>query len=122
MSASPEPVTAAVDPGLVAYCGLYCAACRSYRKGRCPGCRENVKATWCAVRTCCMDHGYANCAACDNVDDFRACKKLNNFISKIFGFVFRSDRPASIERIREIGADGFAREMAERGEMSVKRR
>ena len=37
------------DPKLVAYCGLYCGACGAYLRGRCPGCIENYKATWCKV-------------------------------------------------------------------------
>ena len=58
--------TAALEPKaeLVARCGLYCGACGSYLKGRCPGCRENVKATWCKVRACCGEHSYASCADC----------------------------------------------------------
>lgn len=27
----------------VAYCGLYCAECRSFKKGSCPGCYDNKK-------------------------------------------------------------------------------
>lgn len=42
--------------GDVAYCGLYCGACKSHRKGKCPGCRENSKATWCEIRKCCQEH------------------------------------------------------------------
>lgn len=34
----------------VAYCGLYCGACQSYTKGKCPGCDANEKATWCEIR------------------------------------------------------------------------
>jgi hypothetical protein len=28
---------------LVAYCGLYCGACRAYRMDKCPGCHDNEK-------------------------------------------------------------------------------
>jgi Helix-turn-helix. len=43
------------------------------------------------------------------------CPKFNAFISKVFGFVFRSDRGACIRRIREIGVENFAKEMTESG-------
>jgi hypothetical protein len=36
---NPDSVT--TNPDLVAYCGLYCGACKAYRSGRCPGCRQN---------------------------------------------------------------------------------
>ena len=38
-----------VDPELVGYCGLYCGACGKYLNGKCRGCHDNVKATWCKV-------------------------------------------------------------------------
>ena len=110
------------DPGLVAYCGLYCGACRSYRKEKCPGCHDKEKADWCKVRLCCREHGYATCAECEIVGDFRDCGKLNNVVSKLFALVFRSDRPASLDRIGEVGIHAYAAEMAESGQQSVKRR
>jgi hypothetical protein len=39
------------------------------------------------------------------------CRKFNSFIGKVFQVVFRSDRRGCIERIREVGAEAFAREM-----------
>jgi hypothetical protein len=110
------------DPELVAYCGLYCGACKSYRKEKCPGCHDNVKAGWCTVRVCCNEHGYATCAECEVVGDVRDCKKLNNVVSKLFALVFRSDRPASLDRIGEVGIEAYAAEMAESERQSVKRR
>ncbi len=82
------------DPKLVAHCGLYCGACRAYLKGKCPGCHENEKASWCKVRSCCISNGFATCADCKEFPDPNECKKFNNFISKLFGLIFRSDRPA----------------------------
>jgi len=35
---------------------------------------------------------------------------LNNFISRIFGLIFRSDRIGGLYRIREIGLDAFKSE------------
>jgi hypothetical protein len=110
-----------VDASLVAACGLYCGACNAYLKGRCPGCRENVKAGWCSVRTCCKEHEYSNCAACGEFKDPRECGKFNNFISKIFALVFRSDRVACIRMIREKGVEAYASHMAREGRQSLKR-
>ena len=52
------------DPKLVAFCGLYCGACRAYLKDRCPGCHDHEKASWCKVRICCLEAGYSSCADC----------------------------------------------------------
>ena len=114
-----KPITA--DVGLVAYCGLYCGACGAYRRGRCPGCHDNQKATWCKVRTCCIENGYASCAECRTVDDPRDCKKFNNFMAKLFGLIFRSDRRACICQIAEQGLLGHAELMATRQTHSIRR-
>jgi hypothetical protein len=45
----------------------------------------------------------------------------HNFVSRIFGFVFRSNRPACIARIREVGRETFAKEMAEGRRQSLPR-
>lgn len=51
----------------VAYCGLYCGACRKWKKGKCPGCYHNEKASWCEIRKCCRENDYATCADCQIV-------------------------------------------------------
>jgi len=109
------------DAGLVAFCGLYCGGCRAYLSDRCPGCRENKKATWCKIRTCCMENKYESCADCKDYKDVNACRKFNNFISKIFAFVFRSNRKACIEQIREKGKGKHAEIMASIKAHSLKR-
>ena len=100
------------DKGLVAYCGLYCGACGSYLRGRCPGCHENEKASWCKVRECCREAGLASCADCRTYPNPQDCGKFNNFFSKAIGFVFRSDRRACIMQIRDKGLQGHAEDMA----------
>ncbi|HWR72061.1 MAG TPA: DUF3795 domain-containing protein [Nitrospirota bacterium] len=100
------------DTGLVAYCGLYCGACRSYLRDRCRGCHENEKATWCKVRVCCLEQGYSSCAECTAFADPALCGKFNNFISKVVGFILRSDRRACILQIRERGLKGHGEDMA----------
>lgn len=109
------------DAKLVAYCGLYCGACKAYLKGKCHGCAENEKAGWCKVRKCCIKNNYTSCADCKEFDDFLQCKEFNSFMAKIFAFIFRSNRGACIRRIKEIGVEQFAAEMAEKGMQSIKR-
>ena len=110
-----------VDRRLVARCGLYCGACRSYLKGKCKGCAENAKATWCTIRTCCADKEIATCAECDEFADVRECGKFNNFMARLFAVVFRSDRAACIDQIKESGLQGHAQAMAELGRQSLRR-
>jgi len=106
---------------LVAHCGLYCGACRAYLAGKCKGCRENTKASWCKVRSCCIDKQIRTCAECAEFSDPKACAKFDNFISRIFGFVFRSDRAACIAQIKRIGLEDHASAMAESRLHTIKR-
>jgi hypothetical protein len=101
------------DSDLAAYCGLYCGACGSYLKERCPGCHKNEKASWCKVRACCIENNIATCADCPDFSDPNDCRKYNNIISKVVGFVLRSNRSACIRQIKEIGVEGHAKKMAE---------
>lgn len=115
--------TITVDADLVAMCGLYCGACPSYRKGKCPGCRKNTKATWCRTRTCAMEKHCGSCADCGIYPDpGRDCRKMNNIISKVFSLLFNSNRAACLRRIRSVGRENFAREMAALGRPSLPRR
>jgi hypothetical protein len=116
-----ETKTIVTDKNLIAYCGLYCGACRSYLKGKCPGCHDNVKATWCKTRTCAIENNHLSCADCTTAD-FIECTKFNNFISKMFGVIFNSDRPACIKRIKETGYENYAMEMATNRQQTLKRR
>ena len=108
------------DKELVARCGLYCGACRSYLKDRCPGCAKNEKASWCQVRSCCLENQYASCADC-RIMPLEQCKKYNNFIAKAIGFILRSDRKACIESIKASGYENFVRDMAEKKRMTIRR-
>ncbi len=114
-----KPIIA--DPKLVAYCGLYCGACKKYLKGSCPGCADNDKASWCKVRQCCIQNGYTSCAECKDFPDVLECKQFNNFFSKIFAFIFKSDRKACINKIKDIGVDDFSKYMAEQKLISIKK-
>jgi hypothetical protein len=108
-----------INPYLVAACGLYCGSCGKYLKGRCPGCRENLKASWCKVRSCCIEKGVDNCSTCNEFSNPKECKKYNNPISKIIGYVTNTDRSLCIEQIKEKGIQHFATTMAEEGLQSI---
>jgi len=109
------------DARMIAYCGLYCGACGSYLKGKCSGCKENVKATWCSIRKCCIENKYQSCADCKTIE-LKECKKYNNLISKVIGLILNSDRSACIRRIKETGYEGFAKEMAENKKQTIRRK
>lgn len=112
-----ENITA--DKNNIAACGLYCGACRKFLSGKCPGCKDNEKASWCKIRQCCISKGYHTCAECKR--DVRECKTYSNFISKVFAFIFNSDRPSCISYIREHGEIAYAEEMSRRGCQTIKR-
>jgi len=112
-----ENITA--DKNNIAACGLYCGACRKFLSGKCPGCKNNEKASWCKIRQCCIDKGYSNCADCEQ--EVRNCKIYSNFISKVFALLFNSDRPACIDYIKEHGRTAFAEEMTCRKCQTIKR-
>ena len=110
------------NDALVSYCGLYCGACPSYKKGKCPGCAENEKASWCKVRSCNIEKGVTSCAVCDEYTEVNDCKKFNNFISKMFGLVLNSDRQKGILFIKANGREAFAANMIKLDRVSLKRR
>lgn len=100
------------DKELVAYCGLYCGTCRRYLSEKCPGCAKNEKAAWCGIRKCNIEHSRSSCAECAEFPDVNGCGKFNNPVARLFGFIFRSNRKACVERIRSVGRGQFAVEMA----------
>jgi hypothetical protein len=110
-----------IDKNLVAYCGLYCGACPQFVKAKCQGCQKNDKATWCQIRVCCAEKSFSSCAQCKDFSDVNNCKKFNNFFSKLFAFIFRSNRKACLERIKVVGLEKFAKEMAENKTCTIKR-
>ena len=46
---------------------------------------------------------------------------FNNWISKIFGFIFRSDRAAWCRQIRQMGLEGHAADMAKNKRQTIKK-
>jgi hypothetical protein len=106
---------------LVSACGLYCANCIKFKKKKCLGCKLNAKATWCKIRTCCIENKYLSCAEC-NAPIYAACKKFNNPIGQLFGFIFNSDREAGIQLIKDEGYEGFETYLTEIGRMAIPRK
>jgi len=111
-----------VDANLIACCGLYCGACGAWRKEKCPGCRDNEKASWCKVRSCCLEAEIGSCAGCKTHSEATDCARFHGFLSRVIGFLLNSNRPACIARIREVGPEAYAAEMAERGRQTLPRR
>jgi len=110
-----------VKTELVSFCGLYCGSCGKYLKGKCPGCAKNEKATWCKIRKCCIEKGINSCAQCNEYTDVKDCKMFDNFVAKMFEYVFKSDRKAGIQMIKDAGYENFARYMAENKLISMKK-
>lgn len=110
-----------IDKSLIAKCGLYCAACTRFLKEKCQGCDQYEKATWCKVRSCCIENNYTSCAECEEFENPADCNKYNTFIARLFGFIFNSDRKACIQLIKETSYEKFAEEMAKNKRVSLKR-
>jgi hypothetical protein len=98
----------------VAVCGLFCGNCGNFKRGKCKGCAEQAWFKRCRVRPCAFERGFATCAECEEME---SCKTLDNFISKIFGLIFRSDKMASLRMIRDEGMEKFIAFKTEQGKM-----
>jgi hypothetical protein len=68
-----------------------------------------------------MERGYSSCADCRDFADPQQCGKYNNFISKIVGFLLRSDRAACIQQIKTIGMQGHADTMAKQRLQTIRK-
>jgi len=51
----------------------------------------------------------------------KACKKFSNPVSKLFEFVFRSDRKKGIELLSQEGPEAFELFMSSKGWVSIKK-
>ncbi len=104
---------------LIGACGLYCGACRKYLKDKCPGCQK-AKSHCCPIGQCCIRQGFHTCADCHI--DANQCKTYNNIISRLFRFLFNSDRATCIRYIRRHGEQAFADRMTMYEQMTMKRK
>jgi hypothetical protein len=109
------------DVDAIAACGLYCGACKKYLTEKCPGCAGNEKASWCKIRSCCIERGIKSCADCTEFADATDCAKFDNFMGKIFAFLFNSNRAACIQLIKDEGYEAFAEKMATERRQSLPR-
>ena len=101
----------------ISACGLFCTNCRAFKKEKCPGCQIKARFSSCGVRKCCVEKDITTCAECDGCADYNDCKKVNNFIAKVFKFLFKSDRPAALTMIRDRGRAAFIADRQTRGKM-----
>lgn len=104
-------MSAVAPDTIVARCGLVCSNCGAYRHGKCGGCHsEKPMFSRCPVKACAIDKSCATCADCAEFSDLKACRKLHSFVSRIFSFIFRTDRIGNLYRIREVGLEAFKSE------------
>jgi len=69
-----------------------------------------------------MELGYTSCAECAEFPNPGDCKKFDNFIGRVIGFVLNSNRAAGIAMIKERGREGFAEYMEGYGRVALKRK
>jgi len=69
-----------------------------------------------------MENGKLSCADCTVYASPQECKKFNNIFSKLFGFIFGSDRLASIDMIKARGYEAYAEEMTKNKTHCIKRK
>lgn len=62
------------------------------------------------MKACASGRGYATCAECTEIQNFKERPKLYNFILRAFGFIFRTDRIGNLARIRAVGLAKFKAE------------
>jgi len=68
-----------------------------------------------------MEQEYSSCADCREFEDPKECKKFNNVISKVVGFVLRSDRAACVKQIKKMGIQGHADTMTKQKKQTIKK-
>ena len=112
--------TIAPDNKNIAACGLYCGACRKFLAEKCSDVNQikkqlGVKSAHVAKKTSLI-------LVLNAPHDVRECKLFSNWISKVFAFLFNSDRSACISYIKEQGEQAFAEEMTKRKCQTIRRK
>ena len=90
----------------VSVCGLNCARCKIVEKGECQGCRGPLDKHWspdCKVLACVKEKGYKTCAECPESE---TCEMLQSFYAS---GDYKSAQQ-TLERIREVGVEQWAKE------------
>jgi|GEM_PF-1199359 len=89
-----------IEPDLIAYCGVDCAACPDYAGKKCPGCRQTE---WgddpCPPVACCREKGIIFCGKCS---DF-PCRMMREFYEE------SDSHRQAYERMRALSAEGNER-------------
>lgn len=105
------------EQALASCCGLYCGLCPRYQSkapSRCVSCHLGDQRLYCSVSRCCVTrHGLHTCAECGEYP----CERLLRVLGVEQGLdSFISHKPAipNLERIREIGLEGYLEEQRER--------
>ena len=104
----------------IAPCGLFCTNCGKFKSGKCPGCQVGAGFQRCGIRKCCVEKGIITCAECGEFvhpRSYAECKKINNFIAKLFALFFGSNRPAALALLRDEGRDAYLQAKRSSGKM-----
>lgn len=102
----------------IAACGLFCTNCGRFKVGKCKGCAVAPAFASCPIRACCGERNIPHCGQCADFPaprDYRACGKIHNWISRIFAFIFKSDRPGALAMLRDQGTDAYLAEKRRTG-------
>ena len=108
-----------ISLGVIACCGLYCSNCRKFKQAKCPGCLKYEKATWCRIRSCCMEKNIADCSQCEDFIFPKDCEKYTNFISRTIEFFTSTDKSLCIDYLRKNPHVTFAKFMDQKGWISM---
>lgn len=104
----------------IASCGLFCSNCGAFKKQKCKGCMVSPMFASCSIRKCVIKKGIITCAECPDFKaphSYKECKKLHNFISKVFAVVFKSDRIGELTMLRDQGKEAYLAEKRRTGKM-----
>lgn len=109
----------------IAYCGLYCKYCLSFKSGKCDGCRSHsakssVLYKQCKVKPCCIENQFFTCADCTISSSVKNCKKYNPLLLRIASWIESSDRSKAIQMIQEKGQAEFTAFMESKNWVSYK--
>jgi hypothetical protein len=98
----------------IAYCGIYCAACKGRLEGvaktgkKCKCCTNPAMKSKCAVFNCARAKKVANCGLCP---DFESCEILKNHHAKA---LYRQVARTTCLKIRERGIEAVRAELHQR--------
>ncbi len=111
---------------LISYCGFYCGACPTFKKGKCEGCKGDspkcaIGYKACKVRPCCLENEYNTCADCTHFESVKDCKTYNPFLIKLGQFLTKTNRRKGLEMIKEKGTESFLAFMTKNDRVTMKK-